>query len=118
MSRAASKLAINRLLDRKPLDGAAIDRFIERHGAPIIEGSRATFLWRGHADEVSVRHRVVGLPDPLRLRHVKDTDLWYVSTDIPDQCGAITMPIARSMPSARIAAIACGMNGSECFIPR
>ena len=33
MSRAASKLAINRLLDRKPLDGAAIDRFIERHGA-------------------------------------------------------------------------------------
>ena len=42
----------------------------------------------------------------------------YVSTDIPDQCGAITMPIARSMPSARIAAIACGMNGSECFIPR
>ena len=84
MSRAASKLAINRLLDRKPLDGAAIDRFIERHGAPIIEGSRATFLWRGHADEVSVRHRVVGLPDPLRLRHVKDTDLWYVSTDIPE----------------------------------
>ena len=31
----------------KPLDGAAIDRFIERHGAPIIEGARATFLWRG-----------------------------------------------------------------------
>jgi enterochelin esterase-like enzyme len=88
MSRAASKLAINRLLDRKPLDHETIDRFIDRllngGGAPIIEGSRATFLWRGHADEVSVRHRVVGLPDPLRLRHVKDTDLWYVSTDIPE----------------------------------
>ena len=85
MTRAATKLAINRLLERKPLDGASIDRFIERHGgAPVIEGSRATFLWRGHADEVSVRHRVVGLPDPLRLRHVKDTDLWYVTTDIPE----------------------------------
>ena len=84
MTRAAPKLAINRLIERKPLDDAAIDRFIERlaagGGAPIIEGSRATFLWRGHADEVSVRHRVVGLPDPLRLRHVKETDLWYVST--------------------------------------
>ena len=33
---------------------------------------------------MSVRHRVVGLPDPLRLRHVKDTDLWYVTTDIPE----------------------------------
>ena len=85
MTRAATKLAINRLLERKPLDGASIDRFVERHGgAPVIEGSRATFLWRGHADEVSVRHRVVGLPDPLRLRHVKDTDLWYVTTDIPE----------------------------------
>lgn len=71
MTRAATKLAINRLLDRKPLDGPAVDRFLERlvtgGGAPIIEGSRATFLWRGHADEVAVRHRVVGLADPLVL---------------------------------------------------
>ena len=81
---AATKLAINRLLDRRPLDDAAVDRFIGRHGTPIIEGSRATFLWRGHADEVSVRHRVVGLADPLRLRQVPDTDLWYVTTEIPE----------------------------------
>ena len=33
--------------------------------APIIEGERATFLFRGEVDEVRVRHRVVGLPDPL-----------------------------------------------------
>ena len=33
--------------------------------APIIEGERATFLYRGDVDEVWVRHRVVGLPDPL-----------------------------------------------------
>jgi enterochelin esterase-like enzyme len=88
MTRAATKLVINRLLDRKPLDDHAVDRFIERlangGGAPIIEGSRATFLWRGHVDEVSVRHRVVGLADPLRLRRVPDTDLWYVTTEIPE----------------------------------
>jgi enterochelin esterase family protein len=40
-------LAINRLIDRRPLDSAAIDRFLERHGAPIVEDDRATFLWRG-----------------------------------------------------------------------
>ena len=39
-----------------------------RHGSPIIEGERATFLFRGEADAVSVRHRVVGLPDPLVMR--------------------------------------------------
>ena len=30
------------------------------------------------------RHRVVGLPDPLRLRRIKDTDLWYVAPSIPE----------------------------------
>ena len=42
----------------------------------------------------------------------------YVSTDIPDQCGAITMPTARSIPSARISATVSAMNGGECFMPR
>ena len=52
-------------------------------GRPIIEGERATFLCRGDADEVWVRHRVVGLPDPLRLRRIPDTDLWYVTIELP-----------------------------------
>ena len=77
------KLAINRLMERRPLDGPTIDRFLERHQAPIVEGDRATFLWRGHADEVLVRHRVVGWVDPLPLRRIKDTDLWYVTVELP-----------------------------------
>ena len=76
-------MAINRLIDRRPLDGAAIDRFLERHGAPIVEDDRATFLWRGEADEVLVRHRVIGWADPLPLRRIHDTDLWYVTTELP-----------------------------------
>jgi enterochelin esterase-like enzyme len=78
------RLAINRLMDRRPLDADRIDRFIQRHGAPINEGARTTFLWRGEADDVWVRHRVVGLPDPLRLRRIRDTDLWYVTTEMPE----------------------------------
>ena len=78
-----SKLAINRLMDRRPLDGSAIDRFLERHQAPIVEGDRATFLWRGDANEVLVRHRVVGWMDPLPLRRIKDTDLWYATVELP-----------------------------------
>lgn len=77
------RLAINRLRERLPADGAVIDRFIARHGAPIIEGERATFLYRGAADEVWVRHRVVGLPDPLAMRRLPGTELWAVTTDLP-----------------------------------
>ncbi len=78
------KLAVNRLMERRPLDASAIDRFLERHGGPIVEGAWATFLWRGDADEVLVRHRVVGLPDPLPLRRIRDTDLWYATTELPE----------------------------------
>lgn len=81
--RVQRRLAVNRLLDRRPLDHEAVDRFLARHGAPIVEGARATFLWRGPADEVLVRHRVVGMPDPLPLRRIPDTDLWYTTTDVP-----------------------------------
>ena len=48
--RQHRKLAINRLIARRPIDGATIDRFLERYGAPIVEDDRATFLWRGEAD--------------------------------------------------------------------
>lgn len=77
-----SRLAVNRLLER-PVDAERAQRFVARHGSPIVEGHRATFLWVGEADEVLVRHRVQGLPDPLTLRRVPHTDLWYVSIDMP-----------------------------------
>jgi enterochelin esterase family protein len=78
------RLAINRLRDRMPVDGAAIDRFLARHGSPIVEGDRATFLFRGEVDAVAVRHRVVGLPDPLELRRLSGTDLWAATTELPE----------------------------------
>jgi enterochelin esterase family protein len=81
--RAPRKLAINRLRERPHLDAEMIDRFTKKYRSPIIEGERATFLFRGHADEVRVRHRVVGLPDPLPLRRIRDTDLWAVTTELP-----------------------------------
>ena len=38
-----AKLAINRLRERRPLDEAAVDRFLARHEVTIVEGSRCTF---------------------------------------------------------------------------
>lgn len=78
------KLAVNRLRRRRPLDAAAIDRFLARHDVPIVEGSRCTFLWRGDADEVRVAHWVVGLTNPIPLRRIDGTDLWYAVVELPE----------------------------------
>lgn len=78
------KLAINVLRQRKTIDTAAIDRFLERHEVPIVEGTRCTFLWRGEADEVRVTHWVVGLPSPVPLRRLAGTDLWYAIVELPE----------------------------------
>lgn len=78
-----SKLAINRLRERRPLDAAAVDRFLARHTVPIVEGARCTFVYRGEADQVRVVLRVLGLPDHLPLRRVRGTDLWWLVLELP-----------------------------------
>ena len=78
------KLAINRLRERRPLDAAAVDRFLARHEVPVVEGARCTFLYRGEADEVFLIHRIFGLPDHLPLRRVRGTDLWYAVLELPE----------------------------------
>jgi enterochelin esterase-like enzyme len=80
----AAKLAINRLRERRQLDSDAVTRFLERFPPPVVEGSHTTFLHRGEADGVAVRHRVVGLPDPLPMRRIAGTDLWYASVELPE----------------------------------
>ena len=57
------KLAINRLRERRLAEPAVIDRFLARYDVPIVEGARCTFLYRGEADQVSLVHRAVGLPE-------------------------------------------------------
>jgi enterochelin esterase-like enzyme len=78
-----SRLAINRLRERKP-DAAAVDRFLARHEMPIVEGARCTFLWRGEADAVYLVQRIVGLPDKIPMRRLWGTDLWYVVLELPE----------------------------------
>ena len=80
---STGKLAINRLREQEPLDPAAIDAFVEDHEFPIVEGDRATFVFRGEADQVLLRHWVMGLPNPIPLQPIPDTDLRYAVVDMP-----------------------------------
>ena len=77
-----AKLAINRLRE-STVDDAAIQSFFDTSEMPIVEGSRCTFAVRVEADEVFLRHRVVGLPDILALRRIVGTDFWFLVVDIP-----------------------------------
>jgi enterochelin esterase family protein len=81
---ASRRLAINRLLARTKLDASAVDRFLARRTAPIVEGTRCTFLWRGEADEVVLHHSIFRFHGPVPLRRVDGTDLWYVIIDLPE----------------------------------
>ncbi|MGO1971364.1 MAG: alpha/beta hydrolase-fold protein [Propionibacteriaceae bacterium] len=81
-----SKLAINRLASRSDLDDAAIQRFLDRHEFPIMEGAHATFVVLAQDVEgVWLRHRIVGWSDDLAMINLPGTPLWYVSVEVPGE---------------------------------
>lgn len=65
------------------MDESAIDRFLHHRDVPIVEGERCTFLYRGDADEVWVRHRIVGQQQRVPMQRLGDTSLWYVVLELP-----------------------------------
>ena len=79
----AAQLEINKLKEAAP-DRDAVDRFLDSHEVPVVEGRFCTFLFRGEADEVWVTHRITGLPDRLPLRRIRNTDLWSVVLELPE----------------------------------
>ena len=65
-------------------DAAALDRFVADHVFPIIEGSSCTFVYRGEADALFLRHMIFGLPSRQPFTRLAGTDLWYLAMDLPE----------------------------------
>ncbi len=76
-------LAIHTFEAEAPRSVAAVDAFMERHTFPIVEGRHCTFVWRGEAREVNLRHFVFGLPSSQPLQRIAGTDLWYFVLEVP-----------------------------------
>jgi len=76
--------AIQELIKSGP-DAAKVDAFFAKKGRtfPVVEGPHATFVWRGDADGVTLRHWIFGLESESSLARVPNTDLWYLTLDIP-----------------------------------
>ncbi len=74
---------LDELLNAGGLDQAAVDTFMNERQTPIVEGPSVTFVWRGEADEVNVRHFIYGLGSNQAMWRVEGTDLWYRVVEIP-----------------------------------
>jgi enterochelin esterase family protein len=76
-------LAIHRLEREETGDGRAIDAFLESNDFPLVEGTTVTFIYRGEADAVALRHWIAGLASAQPFVRMGETDLWYLSMDLP-----------------------------------
>jgi enterochelin esterase-like enzyme len=77
------RLAIHHLLDQGAPTEAAIDAFLSERSFPLIEGDRATFVFRGRADAVNLRHWIYGLESSRPFERVPQTELWYHVHELP-----------------------------------
>ncbi|GMV40274.1 MAG: hypothetical protein AMXMBFR64_19900 [Myxococcales bacterium] len=75
-------LAIHALTKGRP-SRDVIDAFLRDHTFPILEGSKVTFVWRGEAERVSLRHWVYGLGSDQPFARIDGTDLWYLVLELP-----------------------------------
>jgi enterochelin esterase-like enzyme len=63
--------------------GADIDAWMKGRTFPLVDGKNATFVWRGEADEVRLRHFIFGLETSQPLQRLEHTNLWYLDVEIP-----------------------------------
>ena len=61
----------------------AVERFLGDRTFPLVEGPSVTFIWRGEADAVNLRHWIYGLPSSQALSRLAGTDLWWLIVEIP-----------------------------------
>ena len=65
-------------------DAEKIDAFLSGRTFPLVEGDRVTFVFRGPADAVNLRHWIFGLPSSQPFRRVDGTELWHLTIDLPE----------------------------------
>lgn len=80
---AALPVALQDLRTSGPPTTARIDQFLASHTFPIVEGSRCTFVWRGQADRVTLKHWIFGLPQMQTFHRLGGTDLWTLTVELP-----------------------------------
>jgi enterochelin esterase family protein len=79
------KLDLQALEAGAPLSPEEIDALLAEHSFPQVVGTRATFAYRGEADEVRLRHWIFGLPSSQSFERLGDSELWLLELEVPRQ---------------------------------
>ena len=79
-----SKRAIDELA-AGPKTREAVDAFFAANSFPIVDGPAITFVWRGEAEAVHLKHWVFGLPSSQQLGRVEGTDVWHLTLELPPE---------------------------------
>ena len=77
--------ALEALLAQGSPEPEAIDAFIAGHDFPLVAKRGVTFVYRGEADAVLLRHFIFGLPTSQPLERVDGTDLWHLELELPER---------------------------------
>jgi enterochelin esterase-like enzyme len=75
--------ALKALQGAGPPTPATIDRFIGAHRFPLVDPDGVTFVFRGEADQVNLRHWVFGLPSAQAMDRLQRSDLWATRLELP-----------------------------------
>jgi len=75
--------ALEQLRAAGPLSRERVDRFLGSRPFPIVEGTRCTFVWRGEADRVALKHWIFGLPQTQTFRRIAGSELWTLTVELP-----------------------------------
>ena len=65
------------------LDLGNVDRLLQSHRFPLVEPAGVTFVYRGDAEAVRLRHWILGLPSGQPLERVDGSDLWRLFVELP-----------------------------------
>ncbi|MBT8486099.1 MAG: enterochelin esterase [Phycisphaerales bacterium] len=66
-------------------DPTIVDRLAAAKRIPLTDGTTTTFLYRGEADEVLLRHFIYGLPTTQRFERIGGTDVWSCVMELPER---------------------------------
>ena len=75
---------LRQLLSSETITAEAIDDFIRDQSFPLVDGNHVTFVYRGEASAVRLRHFIYGLPTAQPFHRAPGTDLWYVAIELPE----------------------------------
>jgi enterochelin esterase family protein len=78
-------LAIRALAELPQPTAADVDAFLAAHTFPLVEGSTATFVFRGEAESVHLQHWIFGLASAQPFVRLPGTDLWYFIQELPER---------------------------------